>query len=54
LCSHGRYTEVSRTVWTCSYWHVISVFVTHGLVFVSAAIFLNTGDMVLEKKAPMA
>jgi hypothetical protein len=52
--SHSRYIEVSRAVWTYSYWHAISVFVTHGLVFVSAAIFLNTGDMVLEKRAPMA
>ncbi len=54
LCSHGRYTEVSRDVWTYSYWHAISIYVTHGLVFVSGAIFLNTGDMVLEKRAPMA
>jgi len=31
----------------------MSVFVTHGMVFVSAAVFLNTGDMALEKRAPM-
>jgi hypothetical protein len=53
LCSHGRYTEVGRAVWTYSYWHAISVFITHGLVFISVAIFMNTGDMVLEKRAPM-
>ena len=53
LCSHGYYTEVSRAIWTYSYWHAMSVFVTHGMVFVSAAVFLNTGDMALEKRAPM-
>ena len=54
LCSHGRYTEVSDAVWTYSRWHAISVIVTHASVFVLAAIFLNTGDMALEKKTPMA
>jgi hypothetical protein len=54
LCSHGRYTEVSGTVWTYSHWHAISVIVTHVSVFVLAAVFLNTGDMVFEKKSPMA
>jgi hypothetical protein len=35
LMSHGHYTEVSAAVWHYSYWHTISVFVTHGLVFVT-------------------
>ena len=51
--SHTRYIEVSRAMWTYSYWHAISVFITHGLVFIFVAIFMNTGDMVLEKRAPM-
>jgi len=50
LCSHGRYTEVSEVLWTYSYYHAISVFVTHGLVFALAALFLTTGDRALEKK----
>jgi hypothetical protein len=54
LCSHGKNTEVTRVVRTYSYWHTISVFVTQGLVFVLAAILLNTGEMVVEKKSPMA
>ena len=54
LCSHGRYTEVSQTVWTYSHWHAISVIITHASVFVLAVIFMNTGDMTLEKRSPMA
>ena len=54
LGSHGAYTEVSRFVWTYSYWHTISVIVGHGSVFLLAAVFLITGEMVLEKKLPMA
>ena len=50
LCSHGRYMEVSRAMWTYSYWHAISVCVTHGLLFVSVVIFLKTGEMVIEKQ----
>src|SRR5436309_3291332 len=29
LANHGRYTEVSESVWTYSRIHAISVFVTH-------------------------
>jgi hypothetical protein len=54
LCSHGRYTDVSEAVWTYSHWHAISVIVTHVSVFVLLAIFLNTGDMVLEKQSRTA
>ena len=49
LGSHGSYTEVSSSVWTYSYYHSISTSVTHLLVFALAALFLNTGDMVIEK-----
>ena len=54
LCNHGTYTEAARAVWRYSYWHAVSVCLTHGLVVVLAAIFLNTGDMALEKKTPTA
>ena len=54
LCSHGRYTEVARAVWIYSYWHTTSIFVTHGLVFLLAVIFLCTGEMTVEKKRRMA
>src|ERR1017187_6743345 len=52
--SHTRYIEVSRAVWTYSYYHGISVFVTHALVFILAGLFLCTGDMVLEKYDKLA
>lgn len=38
LMSHGKYTEVSQAVWTYSWWHVISVCITHPLAFVGAFI----------------
>ncbi len=50
LGSHGRYTEVSRAVWTYSYYHTVSMWITHLSVFILAAIFLNTGDMKIEKR----
>jgi hypothetical protein len=50
LGSHGRYTEVSRAVWTYSYYHTISMWITHSSVFILGAIFLNTGDMRIEKR----
>jgi hypothetical protein len=34
----GRYTEVSREVWTYSYWHNVSVTVTHAGMFVGVCI----------------
>jgi hypothetical protein len=50
LGSHGRYIEVSRAVWTYSYYHTVSMWITHLSVFILAAIFLNTGDMKIEKR----
>jgi len=49
LASHGHDTEVSSSVWTYSYYHSISVWITHLLVFGLAALFVNTADMVIEK-----
>jgi hypothetical protein len=41
LGSHGAYTEVSRSFWTYSYYHVLLTWVTHGTAFIGMAIFLN-------------
>jgi hypothetical protein len=41
VASHGRYTEVSRTVFNYSRWHVYSVFVTQTAAII-AAIFYQT------------
>ena len=49
LCNHGWHTEVSRAVWTYSYYHAISIVVTHGSVFALAALFLITGDMAIRR-----
>ncbi|CAN5663917.1 hypothetical protein BH09VER1_BH09VER1_00930 [soil metagenome] len=49
LSSHGHQTEVSHAIWTYSYIHAISVWITHGLVFVALAILIISGDMALEK-----
>ena len=48
--SHGAYTEVSKAVWTYSYYHTVSMWVSHSLVFILAAIFMMTGEMVPVKK----
>src|SRR4051812_13264385 len=50
LGSHGRYTEVTKTVWTYSCYHGTSVLMTHGSFFLLVVGFLITGDMVLGKE----
>jgi hypothetical protein len=42
LGSHGRYTVVTKTIWTYSYYHTIAVWITHGSVAIGVAILLNT------------
>ena len=42
LGCHGSYTEVSRSVWSYSYYHGRSIWITHGAFFVGIAILLNT------------
>jgi hypothetical protein len=42
LGSHGTYKEVSAELWTYSYYHTISVWITHLSVFVGFAIILNS------------
>ena len=36
VMNHGRYTEVSKQVFTYSRWHVYSIWVTHPLAIVAA------------------
>ncbi len=51
LCSHGSCTEVTHAIWTYSYWHTLTAMGGILLVFVEAAIFVNTGDIVLDFKS---
>jgi hypothetical protein len=48
LCAHGGCVEVSRSIWTYSYWHAISAFIGIALVFVEFGIFVMTKDIVVE------
>jgi len=48
VCAHGGCVEVSRSVWTYSYWHAISAFIGIALVFVEFGIFVMTKDIVVE------
>jgi hypothetical protein len=48
LCAHGGCTEVTQSIWKYSYWHTISAMGGIVLVFIEAAIFVTTGDIVLE------
>jgi len=38
LGSHGKYTAVSEALWTYSYYHVLSVWITHGSVFLGVSL----------------
>ena len=38
LSNHGKLTEVSRGVWNYSYWHTISIFITHPLGILTMAL----------------
>jgi hypothetical protein len=48
LCAHGSCIEVAPSVWTYSYWHALTALGGILLVFVEAAIFVTTGDIVLD------
>jgi hypothetical protein len=48
VCAHGACTEVSKTTWTFSYWHAMSAYFGIMLIFVEAAIFVNTKDIDLD------
>jgi hypothetical protein len=49
LCAHGRCVEVTKAVWTYSYWHAIGSFGLMVLALGLAAIFVNTGDISYDK-----
>jgi hypothetical protein len=51
LCAHGGCTEVSRAVWTYSYWHAITAFGGIILLFAEIAVFAAIGDIVLDFNA---
>jgi hypothetical protein len=48
LCAHGSCTEVGESIWKYSYWHALTALYGIMLVFVEAAIFANTGDIVFD------
>ncbi len=48
ICSHGACHEVTESIWQYSYWHAITAGGGIFLVFVEAAIFINTGDINLD------
>ena len=48
VCAHGSCTEVSRAVWTYSYWHALTALGAILLLFVEAAIFVALGDIDLD------
>jgi len=49
LGNHGQYIEVSKFIWTYSYYHTLSVIIAYALVLLLLAIYANTGDMSLER-----
>jgi len=48
VCSHESCTEVSRAVWSYSYWHALTALGGIFLYFVEAAIFVTIGDIDLD------
>jgi hypothetical protein len=47
VCAHGSCNEVSMRVWEYSYWHSICALAGVLLVFIEAAVFVNTVDIKL-------
>jgi hypothetical protein len=50
VCAYGACTEVSKSAWTFSYWHAISSYLGILLIFIEAAIFVNTKDIEFDSK----
>lgn len=48
ICAHGSCHEVSEQYWKYSYWHSILAGAGIFLVFIEAAILVNTGDISLD------
>jgi hypothetical protein len=49
LCSHGRCTEVTQSVWTYSYWHALIAMGGILLVFAELAIFVVLGRVFFDR-----
>ena len=47
LAHGGEETEVSRAIWVYSFIHAVSVFVTHGAVFVTFLYLYRKGELKL-------
>jgi len=41
VCQHGGCTEVSRNFWWYSYWHCISMWITHGSALIAGFIYVG-------------
>ena len=41
VCQHGGCTEVSRNFWWYSYWHCISMWITHSTALIGSFIFVG-------------
>lgn len=52
VCAHGVCREVSRSVWNYSYWHAISAIAGHILIFLEAAVLVNTKDIEIDFNHP--
>lgn len=50
VCAHGGCAEVSASVWKYSYWHALVSMWGILLIFIEAALFVTTGDIVLDFK----
>lgn len=48
VCAHGSCTEVTEKIWTYSYWHALSSMYGILLVFTELAVFITTGDIILD------
>jgi hypothetical protein len=48
VCEHGHCTEVSSAAWHYSYWHAYAAIGGMLLLFATAALFINTGDIEWE------
>ena len=48
VCSHGSCTQVSPEMWRYSYWHATTAWLGIFLVFSEVALFVNTGDIMID------
>src|SRR3954447_23816049 len=44
VAQHGQHTEVSRAFWIYSYYHGLSIWVTHATVFIALAVYLRRAN----------